>query len=170
MSKNRNNKRKQERRLQKKKSSLIECVVGVQRDDVNEGRVPESVASMGDVFDDSEVYSISFSQYASNECEIDAMISNGDKCSGRALQLLKLIGSHCSNLRTLKHLGFETKKIANDNQYKRLYNKLKMCGVDIKETTIYESYISNQGGRIFFWVYGQKKMIYIVAIRRNHYK
>ena len=171
MSKKRNTKRKKDRRL-KKKSLLLKKVIDRQKEDVNEGDIPEGVASANKNIDDGEIYSISFAYYMENECELLKMIGNKDRDTGYALCILKDIGFFANSLNKLQsEKGYIFKPVKNGGQYKKLYNGLKNRLVDIKDTVVYEAYIKNrEDGRMFFWILPDKMIIYILVIRKNHYK
>jgi hypothetical protein len=171
MSKKRKKRRKKEKKeASQKKASLIKRVVDSQYSNFNYGKIPEGVAIMNKKSNDGEAYSISFLHYAEKECEVKKMSDKKDNVYlMTSLLLLKKIGFYGDKLTDLIKEGFRIDVVKNGNEYKKLYNKLKRDDVDIKETAIYEAH-TKKTGRVFFWTSVSKRIIYIIAIRKTHYK
>lgn len=166
--------REKERRLQQElsRSSLIAGVVAEQQSTFSKSKIPDSATVISENVQDGEMYSVSFSHYIQGECELKMMVENKHRDPGYALIILKNLGLFHNNLPKMQNeLGYTAKKIFNSGEYQKLYNKLSRIGVDIKDTIIYEAYIKNEcDGRMFFWIYPSKQTIYVLAIRKNHYK
>lgn len=132
--------------------------------------IPEEVSIIKEE-DDSKKYLISFINYLDNECEIEKMISSGDRDLGYALKILKIVSNQCTHYHQLQQKSFIIKSVSNDNQYANLYRGLKNKSVDTRGLTIYEAYIkTKKDGRMFFWSDEPNKIIYVIAVRKNHYK
>lgn len=159
------------RRLQWE-SSLMEKVVDNQKDTLSINVIPDEVTALRDDLGDGDPYHVSFLHYIDNECELDKMTANKDRSTGYALSILKKLGFYADNLSKMSsECGYTIKPVKNAGEYQCLYRALKRSGIDIKETLIYEVYTKTKNdGRMFFWVYNLRKAIFVLAIRKNHYK
>lgn len=133
--------------------------------------IPEEVTLTKDDNDSSKEYLISFVNYLDNECEMNKMITNKDRDLGYALKILKTVSGECEHYRQLKEKNFTIKPVHNNSQYSKLYKGLENMGIDIRGLLIYEAYIkTSSDGRMFFWSDEPNKKIYVITVRKNHYK
>jgi len=160
-------KRDQERALKRQEWAFLNEKIKKEKET---GLIPEKVTLIKGL-DDSKKYKLSFIHYLDNECEVEKMIKNKDQDLGHALKILKSLSNECSHYSQLKNYNFTVKPVSNGGQYRKLFKGLKNKSVDIKNISIYESYIKDENdGRMFFWSNETKKIIYIITIRKNHYK
>lgn len=132
--------------------------------------IPEQVSIIKEE-DDSKKYLISFLNYLNNECQMDQMVTNKDRDLGYALQILKTVSNQCDHYNQLKSSNFTVKPVSNGGEYAKLYKGLNNKGIDIRGLSVYEAYIrTEKDGRMFFWSDEAKKIIYIITVRKNHYK
>ncbi len=128
----------------------------------NDGDIPKTVAELPQDSDVSEVepYKISFSKYNNKLCEISEL---GKNKGNKALTILKEIGTKVFSRADFQKHNIQTKGISYDGAYKPLYSKIA-DGIEIKELFL-------QGtGRIFYFDIEPERMLYIVAIKENHFE
>ena len=102
---------------------------------------------------------------------MDQMVTNKDRDLGYALQILKTVSNQCDHYNQLKSSNFTVKPVSNGGEYAKLYKGLNNKGIDIRGLSVYEAYIrTEKDGRMFFWSDEAKKIIYIITVRKNHYK
>lgn len=105
-------------------------------------------------------YVISFARYKNKLCEIDGL---GKNKGNKALSILKEIGTKVHSRADFQRHNIRTDGIANTGEYKKLYNGLAP-DVEVRELFL-------QGtGRIFYFDIEPERMLYIVAIRENHFE
>lgn len=105
-------------------------------------------------------YVISFAKYNNKLCEISAL---GKNKGNKALLILKEIGTKIFSGADFQRNNIKTNGIANSGEYKKLYNGL---GPDIEVREL-----SLQGaGRIFYFDIEPRGILYVVAIRENHFE
>jgi hypothetical protein len=128
----------------------------------NDGDIPKIVAELPQESDVAEIepYKISFSKYNEKLCEISLL---GKNRGNRALTILKEIGTKVFSRADFQRHDIQTKGVAYDGAYKPLYNKIA-DGIEIKELFL-------QGdGRIFYFDIEPARMLYVVAIKENHFE
>lgn len=105
-------------------------------------------------------YVISFARYKNKLCEIDDLGKNKSK---RALSILKDIGTKVCSRADFQRYNIKNKGIANSSEYRKLYNGLAP-DVEVRELFL-------QGtGRIFYFDIEPERMLYILAIKENHFE
>lgn len=132
-----------------------------QSDDVG-SELPQTVAEIPQETEELEVvpYVISFAKYNEKLCEISELSKNKGK---KALSILKEIGTKVFARADFKRCNIITDGIVNFGEYKKLYNGLTL-DVEVRELFL-------QGkGRIFYFDIEPKKILYIIAIRENHFE
>lgn len=105
-------------------------------------------------------YVISFVKYNNNLCEIDIL---GKNKGNKALTILKNIGTKVFSRTDFQRNNINTDGIKNEGEYKKLYNGLAP-DVEVRELFLQST------GRIFYFDIEPKRMLYIVAIRENHFE
>ena len=105
-------------------------------------------------------YVISFANYKSNLCEI---VGLGKNKGNKALYILKEIGTKVFSRADFQRHNIRTDGITNTGEYRKLYNGL---GPDIE---VRELFLQGTG-RIFYFDIEPERMLYIVAIRENHFE
>ena len=105
-------------------------------------------------------YVISFAKYNEKLCEISELSKNKGK---KALFVLKEIGTKVFSRADFQQHNIKTDGIANSGEYKKLYNGL---GPDIE---VRELFLQDTG-RIFYFDIEPERILYIVAIRENHFE
>lgn len=127
-----------------------------------DGNIPKIVAELPQESNVSEIepYKISFSKYNDKLCEISSL---GKNKGNKALAILKEIGTKVFSRADFQRLNIQTKSVVYNGAYKPLYNKIA-DGIEIKE-------LSLQGtGRIFYFDIEPERMLYVVAIKENHFE
>ena len=114
-----------------------------------ETKVPESIP-----------YLISFARYKDKLCEISILSKNKAK---KTLLILKEIGTKIFCKADFQRFGIKTHRIDNKGEYKKLYYGL---GPDIE---VRELFLQGTG-RIFYFTVEPERILYIVAIRENHFE
>ena len=105
-------------------------------------------------------YVISFARYKSKLCEIDGL---GKNKGNKVLSILKEIGVKVFSRADFQRHNIRTDGIANAGEYKKLYNGLAP-DVEVRELFL-------QGtGRIFYFDIEPERILYLVAIRENHFE
>ncbi|MDP3794607.1 MAG: hypothetical protein Q8R13_01615 [bacterium] len=105
-------------------------------------------------------YIISFVKYNNKLCEISAL---GKNKGNKALSILKEIGMKVFSRADFQRHNIRTDGIANSGEYGKLYSGL---GPDIE---VRELFLQSTG-RIFYFDIEPEGMLYIVAIRENHFE
>lgn len=126
------------------------------------GKLLQSVAEMPQEIEAPEVspYLISFAKYNIKLCEIEGL---GKNRGNKALSILKEIGTKVFSRVDFQRCNIKTNSIGNFGYYKKLYNGL---GPDIE---VRELYLQGTG-RIFYFDIEPDRILYIVAIRENHFE
>ena len=124
--------------------------------------LPQSVAELPAESEAPEVtpYVISFAKYKNKLCEIEVL---GKNKGNKALSILKEIGTKVSSRADFQKNNIKTDGIANNGEYKLLYNGL---GPDVE---VRELFLQSTG-RIFYFDIEPEKVLYVVAIRENHFE
>lgn len=105
-------------------------------------------------------YIISFARYNEDLCEISVL---GKNKGNKALAILKEIGTKVFSRADFQRRNIKTDSIAKVGDYKKLYNGLSP-DIEVRELFL-------QGtGRIFYFDIEPARMLYIVAIRENHFE
>jgi len=105
-------------------------------------------------------YVISFAKYNNKLCEISCL---GKNKGNKALSILKEIGTRVFSRVDFQKNNILTKGIKNSGEYRKLYSGLGLDN-EVKE-------LSLQGtGRIFYFDIEPERILYIVAIRENHFE
>lgn len=124
--------------------------------------LPQDIAEIPQEIEVPEVnpYLISFARYNNKLCEIEGL---GKNKGNKALTILKEIGTKVFSRVDFQKCNIKTGGIGNFGIYKKLYNGLGQ-DIEIRE-------ISLQGtGRIFYFDIKPDRILYIVAIRENHFE
>lgn len=105
-------------------------------------------------------YVISFAKYNEKLCEITVL---GKNKGNKALSILKEIGTKIFSRSDFQKHKIKTAGVVNTGEYKKLYNGLG-SDIEVRE-------LSLQGtGRIFYFDIEPERLLYIVAIRENHFE
>jgi hypothetical protein len=124
--------------------------------------LPEAVAEMPQETEAPEAipYLISFGKYKNKLCEIDCL---GKNKGNKALFILKEIGTKVFSRVDFQRHNIKTGGIANANEYKKLYSGLAQ-DIEVRELFL-------QGkSRIFYFDIEPERILYVVAIRENHFE
>jgi len=105
-------------------------------------------------------YVISFSKYNEKLCEISELRKNKGK---KAISVLKEIGTKVFSKADFQKHNIKTDGIANAGEYKKLYNGLSP-DVEVREISLQDT------GRIFYFDIEPERILYVVAIRENHFE
>lgn len=126
------------------------------------GKLPPSIAELPQDTEapESTPYLISFAKYKDRLCEINNLSKNKGK---KALFILKEIGTKVFSRADFKKYNIKTKSIANDGEYKKLYNGLSQ-DIEVKEFSLQST------GRIFYFDIEPERILYVIAIRENHFE
>lgn len=126
------------------------------------GTLPRSVAELPQEDEAPEMtpYRISFARYNGNLCEIDLLDSNKAK---KALNLFKTVGTQVCSPADFKKYSIDRIPVVRKGEYLKLYNRLGE-DIEIKETKL------QQNARIFYFDIEPERMLYVVAIKQNHFE
>ena len=129
---------------------------------VDSGKLPQAVAELPQNTEapESIPYKISFAKYNDKLCEISAL---GKNKGNRALLILKEIGTKVFSRADFQKNQIRTDPVANSGEYMKLYNRL---GPDIE---VRELFLQSTG-RIFYFDVEPDRVLYVVAIRENHFE
>lgn len=105
-------------------------------------------------------YVISFAKYNEKLCEITDLGKNKGK---KALTILKEIGTKVFSRADFQRHNIKTDGIINSGEYKKLYSGF---GPDIE---IRELFLQGTA-RIFYFDIEPARILYVVAIRENHFE
>lgn len=105
-------------------------------------------------------YVISFAKYNNRLCEISAL---GKNKGNKALSILKEIGTKVFSRADFQKNNIRTNGIADNGEYKKLYNGLRP-DIEVKELFLQST------GRIFYFDIEPDRVLYLVAIRENHFE
>lgn len=124
--------------------------------------LPQDVAELSPESEAPEAtpYVISFAKYKNKLCEIEIL---GKNKGNKALSILKEIGTKVSSRADFQKNNIKTDGIVNNGEYKLLYNGLGP-DIEVRELSLQST------GRIFYFDIEPDKVLYIVAIRENHFE
>ena len=105
-------------------------------------------------------YVISFVKYNEKLCEISELSKNKGK---KALSVLKEIGTKVFSRADFRRHNIRTDGIANSGEYKKLYSKIAP-DIEVRELFLQDT------GRIFYFDIEPERILYVVAIRENHFE
>ena len=105
-------------------------------------------------------YVISFAKYNEKLCEISELSKNKGK---KALSILKEIGTKVFSRADFQRHNIITDGIANSGEYKKLYSKIAP-DIEVRELFLQDT------GRIFYFDIEPERILYVVAIRENHFE
>src|SRR3989344_1675840 len=105
-------------------------------------------------------YVISFERYNDRLCEISELSKNKGK---KALSILKEIGTKVFSRVDFQKHNIKTDGIARSSEYKKLYSKIAP-DIEVRELFLQDT------GRIFYFDIEQEQILYVVAIRENHFE
>ena len=105
-------------------------------------------------------YVISFAKYNEKLCEISELSKNKGK---KALSILKEIGTKVFSRTDFQRHNIRTDGIANSGEYKKLYSKIAP-DIEVRELFLQDT------GRIFYFDIEPERILYVVAIRENHFE
>ena len=105
-------------------------------------------------------YVISFAKYNEKLCEISELSKNKGK---KALSVLKEVGTKIFSRADFQRYNIRTDGIANSGEYKKLYNGLAP-DIEVRELFLQDT------GRIFYFDIEPERILYVVAVRENHFE